>query len=186
MDITQTLYVSTRASWRAWLQVQHDTKEEIWLVSYRKATGQPSVPYNDAVEEALCVGWIDSIRKSLGDTRYAQRYTPRKPGSSYSQTNKERLRKLIAAGQVLPQVEAAVAAVLAEPFVFPADIQAALRAVPQAWHNFQRYSGAYQRIRIAYIDTARHRPGEYEKRLAHLLKMTVQDKQFGYGIEAYF
>lgn len=186
MDINETLYVPTREAWRAWLLAHYDTKKEIWLVSYRKATGKTSVPYNDAVEEALCVGWIDSTRKSVDDARYAQRYTPRTSGSGYSQINKERLRKLIAEEQVLPAVADAVAAMLAEPFVFPADIQAALQAEPQVWENFQRYSGAYQRIRVAYVDSARPDPETYEKRLAHLIKKTAQDKQFGYGIDAFF
>ncbi len=186
MDITETVYVATRAEWRAWLHEHHATKDEIWLVLHRKATGIRSVPYNDAVEEALCVGWIDGLRKALDETRLAHRYTPRKPTSGYSQTNKERLRRLIPAGQVLPEVAASVAEVLAKPFAFPDDIRTALQAEPQVWANFQRYSDAYQRIRIAFVDTARRRPGEYEKRLAHLIKMTAQDKQFGYHIETYY
>jgi hypothetical protein len=75
---------------------------------------------------------------------------------------------------------------LEEEFVFPPDIEAALRANEQAWQNFQKYSGAYQRIRVAYVDAGRRRPGEFEKRLKHLLKMTEQDKQFGFGIEDYY
>jgi uncharacterized protein YdeI (YjbR/CyaY-like superfamily) len=155
-------------------------------VSYLKKTGKPSVPYNDAVEEALCFGWIDSIVKKLDEERYAQRYTPRKAKSGYSQTNKERLKKLIERGKVKPEVLADIDGIGLEDFEYPADIMAALQENEQAWENFQRYSGAYQRIRIAYIDVARDRPGEYEKRLAHLIRMTEQDKQFGRGIENYY
>jgi uncharacterized protein YdeI (YjbR/CyaY-like superfamily) len=155
-------------------------------VSYLKKTGKPSVPYNDAVEEALCFGWIDSIVKKLDQDRYAQRYTPRKTGSGYSQTNKERLKKLIEQGKVMPEVLAGLDEIGLEDFEYPADIVAALQENEQAWKNFQRYSGSYRRIRIAYIDVARNRPGEYEKRLAHLIKMTGQDKQFGRGIEDYY
>jgi uncharacterized protein YdeI (YjbR/CyaY-like superfamily) len=75
---------------------------------------------------------------------------------------------------------------LEEQFIFPADIKAALQANPQVWENFQRYSDAYQRIRIAYVDTARKRPGEFEKRLNHLIEKTEQDVQFGFGIESYY
>jgi uncharacterized protein YdeI (YjbR/CyaY-like superfamily) len=155
-------------------------------VSYLKKTGKPSVPYNDAVEEALCFGWIDSIVKKLDEERYAQRYTPRKAKSGYSQTNKERLKKLIERGKVKPEVLAGIDGIGLEDFEYPADIMAALQENEQAWENFQRYSGAYQRIRIAYIDVARDRPGEYQKRLAHLIRMTEQDKQFGRGIENYY
>ncbi len=186
MDVTETLYVPNREEWRDWLEEHYKSASEIWLVSYLKKTGKPSVPYNDAVEEALCFGWIDSIIKKLDEERYAQRYTPRKAKSGYSQTNKERLKKLIGQGKVMPEVVAGVDKIGLEDFEYPADIMAALQENEQAWENFQRYSGSYQRIRIAYIDVARDRSGEYEKRLAHLIKMTAQDKQFGRGIEGYY
>lgn len=186
MRVTDTLYVTTREAWRTWLEAHHTSAGEIWLVSYRTATGQPSLPYNDAVEEALCFGWIDSIRKSLDDERYAQRFTPRKPGSPYSQPNKERLRKLIERGQVMPEVTVAVTDILAEPFEYSADVIDALRANETAWEHFQRYSEAYRRIRVAFVNAARDRPSEFEKRLRHLVRMTERDRQYGYGIEAYY
>ncbi len=186
MDVTQTLYVTSREDWRNWLEEHYRSEREIWLVYYRKQVGKPRIPYNDAVEEALCFGWIDSIVKSLDQERYAQRYTPRKPKSGFSQTNKERLKKLIEQGKVMPEVLASLGDIGLEEFVYPTDIMAAIRANEQAWGNFQRYSGSYQRIRIAYIDGARNRLGEYEKRLKHLIRMTEQDKQFGFGIEDYY
>jgi uncharacterized protein YdeI (YjbR/CyaY-like superfamily) len=155
-------------------------------VSYRKHTGNPSIPYNDAVEEALCFGWIDSIVKKLDEERYAQRYTPRRARSGYSQTNKERLKHLIKQGKVMPEVLAELSEVDLEGFEYPTDIMTAICENEQAWENFQRYSESYQRIRVAYINGARDRPGEYEKRLEHLIKMTKQDKQFGHGIEDYY
>jgi uncharacterized protein YdeI (YjbR/CyaY-like superfamily) len=186
VNVTETLYVPNREEWRNWLEAHYRSASEIWLVSYLKKTGKPSVPYNDAVEEALCFGWIDSIVKKLDEERYAQRYTPRKAKSGYSQANKERLKKLIQLGKVMPEVLVGVDEIGLEDFEYPGDIMAALQENEQAWKNFQRYSGSYQRIRIAYIDVARGRPGEYEKRLAHLIKMTEQDKQFGRGIESYY
>jgi len=186
VDVTETLYATNRDQWRDWLEEHYRSASEIWLVSYLKKTGKPSVPYNGAVEEALCFGWIDSIVKKLGQDRYAQRYTPRKTGSGYSQTNKERLKKLIEQGKVMPEVLAGLDEIGLEDFEYPADIVAAFQENEQAWKNFQRYSESYRRIRIAYIDVARDRPGEYEKRLAHLIKMTEQDKQFGRGIEDYY
>ena len=186
MDVTETLYVLNREEWRGWLEEHYQSASEIWLVSYLKKTGKPSVPYNDAVEEALCFGWIDSIVKKLDEERYAQRYTPRKAKSGYSQTNKERLKKLVERGKVMPEILARLDEIGLEDFEYPDDIRAALQENEKAWENFQRYSESYQRIRIAYIDVARDRPGAYEKRLAHLLKMTKQDKQFGCGIEDYY
>jgi uncharacterized protein YdeI (YjbR/CyaY-like superfamily) len=186
MDITEVLYVVNREDWRAWLAEHYRSATEIWLVYYRKQTGKPRIPYNDAVEEALCFGWIDSITKRLDQARYAQRFTPRKPRSTFSQTNKERLKRLIENGKVIPDVLADLNDIGLEDFEYPADIMAAIRENDQAWENFQKYSEAYQRIRIAYVDGARNRPGDYEKRLKHLIKKTEQDKQFGFGIEDYY
>jgi len=138
------------------------------------------------VEEALCFGWIDSITKTVDADHYSQRFTPRKARSSYSQTNIERLRRLISQGKVLPEIQAGLGSLLEEEFVFPADIEAALRANQQVWQNFQKFSGSYQRIRIAYVETGRNRPGEFEKRLNHLIRKTEQNRQFGFGIEDYY
>ncbi len=186
MEISKTLYVTNRDDWRNWLQEHYKSESEIWLVYYRKQAGKPRIPYNEAVEEALCFGWIDSIVKNIDQERYAQRFSPRKPNSEISQTNKERLKKLIAQGKVMPEVLRSLEDVDLEGFEYPADIMAAIRENERAWENFQSYSGSYQRIRIAYVDGARKRPGEYDKRLKHLIKMTEQNKQFGFGIEEFF
>jgi uncharacterized protein YdeI (YjbR/CyaY-like superfamily) len=186
MEVTKTLYVSNREDWRNWLEEHYRSEREIWLVYYRKQAGKPRIPYNDAVEEALCFGWIDSIVKNLDQERYAQRFTPRKPHSGYSQTNKERLKALIKQGKVMLEVLTSLGNVDLEGFEYPADIMEAIRANEHAWENFQKYSGSYQRIRIAYIDGSRDKPEDYEKRLKHFIKMTEQDKQFGFGIEDYY
>ncbi|MBM4193958.1 MAG: hypothetical protein FJ202_06205 [Gemmatimonadetes bacterium] len=102
MEITTTLYVHTRPAWRAWLQKHHARKSEIWLVYYKAASGKPRIPYGEAVEEALCFGWIDSIVKTLDEHRFAQRFTPRQPGSNWSTPNLDRVKRLIAAGQMTP------------------------------------------------------------------------------------
>jgi uncharacterized protein YdeI (YjbR/CyaY-like superfamily) len=186
MEITKTLYVINRDDWRSWLEDHYAQDSEIWLIYPRKGTGQPRIPYNDAVEEALCFGWIDSITRTIDKDRYAQRFTPRKSTSTYSQTNKERLKKLIAQGKVIPEVLASLEGIDLDAFEYPEDIMKALRENKQAWENFQSYSGSYQRIRIAYIDGARSRPGEYEKRLENFIKKTEQNKQFGFEIEDYY
>ena len=187
MDIGETLYVSHRKPWREWLEANFDTAGEIWLVYPNKASGEPRILYNDAVEEALCFGWIDSIIKKLDGLRAVQRFTPRNPRSSYSQQNKERLRWLADEGLLHPSVRESVGDVLNEVFVFPGDILQAIKANEQAWKHFQGFSPAYQRIRVAYIDIARARPEVYESRLSSFLKATAQGKQIGYGgIEKYF
>lgn len=100
VEIGETLYVTTRGQFRSWLQRNHGAKKEIWLVQYKKATGKPSLSYLEAVEEAICFGWIDGFEKSMDAERYATRFTPRRPKSSWTDTNKERARRMIAAGKM--------------------------------------------------------------------------------------
>ena len=183
MDITETLYVTTREAWRSWLKANHRSKDEIWLVSYRKDTGRPSLPYNVAVEEALCFNWIDSIRKGIGEGKLAQRFTPRDPSSGYSQTNKERLARLATEGKLIPEVLAILEDNRPEDFIFPKDILSALKSSKAAWTFFTTTAPSYQRIRAAYVDGARNRPGEFEKRLRNLIEQSARGRQFGYHIE---
>ena len=92
VDMKDTLYVTTRKEWRDWLKKHYRSEKEIWLVYYKKHTGKPRINYNEAVEEALCFGWIDSTVKSIDEGRFAQRFSWRNPKRPYSQANKERLR----------------------------------------------------------------------------------------------
>ena len=188
MEIGETLYVTERQDWRAWLEQHFESKPEIWLVFPKQASGKPAISYNDAVEEALCFGWIDSIRKSLDADSSAQRFSPRRPGSGFSQPNKERLAWLAERGKLHPSIQAAAEALIAEPFEFPPDIIAAIQADAAAWANYQKLSPGYQRIRIAYIDGARSRPEEFEKRLDNFIQKTAENKLIrGYGgIDKYY
>ncbi len=100
MDIGETIYVTTRAAFRTWLIKNHKNKNEIWLVQYKKATGKPSIDYVEAVEEAICFGWVDSLVKSIDTERHATRFTPRRPNSNWTEVNKQRARKLMAEGRM--------------------------------------------------------------------------------------
>lgn len=102
MEIHETLYVTNREDWRAWLQLHHQEKQEIWLVYYKKTTGMPTISYADAVEEALCFGWIDSMEKSIDKDRFAGRFTPRRKDSKWSGSNIDRLRKLFYEDKMTP------------------------------------------------------------------------------------
>jgi uncharacterized protein YdeI (YjbR/CyaY-like superfamily) len=187
MDITQTLHVTNPKDWRNWLKKNYKTEKEIWLVYYKKGTGKPRIEYNDAVEEALCFGWIDSIVKTLDEERTVQRFSPRKPKAKYSQANIERLRVLVAQKKVIKEVAETLGDVLNEEFVIPPDILKAIKANDEAWKNFQGFSDTYKRIRIAFIDGARNRPEEFKKRLRYFIKMTEKNMMFGFGgIEKYF
>ena len=184
---TELLHLANREDWRNWLARNYHTAAGIWLVYPKKHTGKPRIPYNDAVEEALCFGWIDSTVRSLDEDRFAQHFSPRGPKAAYSQANIERLRALVSQGRVIPEVLAGLPDLDPASFVIPPDILAAIQADAQAWVHFQAFSPAYIRIRIAFIDGARRRPDEFNKRLRHFIAMTAKNKQFGFGgIEKYY
>jgi uncharacterized protein YdeI (YjbR/CyaY-like superfamily) len=98
MNQLNLVYVSNRKDWRKWLKKNHASENEIWLVYYKKHTGKDRVPYEDAVEEALCFGWIDSIVRRIDEDRFAQKFTPRKESSKWSESNRKRIAKLEAQG----------------------------------------------------------------------------------------
>ena len=100
MEIGETLYVTTRDDFRKWFGENHKSKREIWLIQYKKATKKPSINYMGAVEEAICFGWIDSTEKSMDAERYTTRFSPRRPKSNWTETNKERARKMIVEGKM--------------------------------------------------------------------------------------
>lgn len=179
MEIGKTLYAADRKAWRAWLKKNHSTAAEIWLVSYRKHTGKPTLPYNDAVEEALCFGWIDSIVKKVDNDSYAQRFTPRRQGSSWSELNRERLRRLVRKGKVPSAYLPTAKAILGNSSAAIApDIIQALRQDKEVWRNFSRFPAAYRRIRIAWIEGARGRQ-QFQQRLQYFLRKTKVNKKFG-------
>ena len=179
MKLGKTLYLTDRKDWRDWLINHHHTEKEIWLVYYKQETGKPRLPYNDAVEEALCFGWIDSTVKKIDEGSNAQRFTPRRLRSPLSEMNKERVRRLIEAGKMTPSGLLAVGDILTEKFSIPSDILKALRADKQIWHNFQGFSESYKRIRVGWIGGARRRPKEFSKRLNYFLRMTAKNKKYG-------
>ena len=96
------LYVKNRVEWRKWLEDNHSMVQGIWLIYYKKSSGKPRIPYNEAVEEALCFGWIDGKIKRVNDDYYMQWFTPRRPGSRWSNLNMNRAQKLINEGRMRP------------------------------------------------------------------------------------
>ncbi len=129
MNISNTLYVANREDWRKWLKNHYKTEKEIWLVYYKKGSGKPRIAYNDAVEEALCFGWIDSNVKSLDKERFAQRFSCRNSKSPYSQANKESLKNLIAQGKVMKDILPTLGKIADEQFEIPRDILSAIKSI---------------------------------------------------------
>jgi Uncharacterized protein conserved in bacteria len=183
-----TFYATDRAQWRKWLEEHFESEQEIWFVFPTLASGEAGVSYNDAVEEALCFGWIDGQAGTLDSTHALRRFTPRRKGSSYSRPNIERLIWLEENGLIYPKVREAVLPLIREPYVFPEDILNEIKKDPAAWTNYEQFSAPYKRIRVAYIDAARKRPAEFRKRLENFISKTAENKLItGYGgIEKYY
>jgi uncharacterized protein YdeI (YjbR/CyaY-like superfamily) len=179
MDISPTLYVPDRAAWRVWLSEHHQTTPAIWLITYRPSAVEPSVPYLHAVEVALCFGWIDGIAKRLDADRMAQRFTPRRANSHWTELNKERARRLIASGLMTDAGRAVLPDLDVASFRIPDDILATLQADPEAWAHFQQFPAVYQRVRIGYVEEVRRQPEVFRKRLNHFLRKTRQGTMFG-------
>ena len=176
----ETLHVTTRAKWRAWLKRNHAKQDEIWLVYARKHTGKPRISYNDAVEEALCFGWIDSIQRGVDDDHFAQRFSPRRPGSPWSEMNRQRVKKLVAGGLMTDAGMAVIGDALeTRPLELAKDVERALRKDPDAWRNFRAFPEDYRRLRIAYIEGARKRPEEFDKRLRNFVAKTAKNQRIG-------
>lgn len=183
----KTLYVNNRKDWRKWLEKHFDKEKNIWLIYPKKFSGKKRIIYNDAVEEALCFGWIDSTVKSLDENNNIQRFSPRNPKSNYSQLNKERIKWLLEKNMLHPTVIKKAKQIASEKFTFPKDIMNIIKNDKEIMKNYNNFSDTYKRIRIAYIDNAREHPEEFKKRLNNFIKKTKENKQIGFGgTEKYF
>ncbi|MEZ4473491.1 MAG: YdeI/OmpD-associated family protein [bacterium] len=174
-DVTETLSPCTRATWRGWLEAHHDTKREIWLLR------PPSCPisYLDAVEEAICFGWIDGIAKRHEGLQ-AQRFSPRRPRGGWTELNKERARRLIAAGKMTEAGRRTLPDLDPTAFVIPADIEARLRADAATWEAWCRFPGLYHRVRVSNVEDLRKRdPEGFRRRLDTLVQKTAAGVMFG-------
>lgn len=173
-----------RATWRKWLVQNHDRSKGVWLVRYKTATGKPRVEYNDAVEEALCFGWIDGQAKTLDTTRSMVWFAPRKPRSVWAKSNKERVERLVAAGLMHPaglvKVEQAKAdgswSLLdaAENLEIPADLAEALAANPPAAAHFATFPPSVRKMIIGWILLAK-RPETRAARVAETARLAREN-----------
>ena len=183
-DTYDEVVVDDLPAWRAWLVEHHATSPGIWLVTWKKGSGHPTLPWADLVDEALCFGWIDSRPRVVDDQRSARLLTPRKPTSAWSARNKARVEALTAAGRMQPAGLAAVDAAKAsgrwnaldevETLVEPPDLAAALDAVAAARANFDGFPRSARRAILEWIATAKA-PATRAARIAR----TVDDAAVG-------
>lgn len=178
-----SFYAKDRKKWRDWLEKNHDNEKEIWFVFYNKASGKFSISYSEAVEEALCFGWIDGVVRKRDQDSTIQRFTPRRIKSNWSELNKERARRLIKSKLMTSYGMKALASVdLSEkPVVMSPETEKALKSDAEVWKNYQAFDDLYKRLRIYYIEDAKKqkRKEEYERRLNSFIKNTKKNKKFG-------
>lgn len=186
MNLGKTLYITNRKQWCSWLVKNRDKKKEIWLIYYRKSSNKPRISYNDAVEEALCYGWIDSTVKGIDKERFAQRFSPRRPTSKLSEMNRERIRRLIKGKKMTTVGLKAVSKVFnkskdkKKKLTISPYILGALKADRQVWKNFKDFPEGYKKVRIGFIENrGRHGDEMFQKSLRYFIKMTAKNKKFG-------
>jgi uncharacterized protein YdeI (YjbR/CyaY-like superfamily) len=175
------------ASWRAWLAAQHTASPGAWLVLYKKASGRPNrLTYAEAVEEALCFGWIDSLPRLKDEACFHLLFTPRKPRSVWSKLNKQRIEKLLADGRMTPagltKIEAARldgswdTLNASDALQMPPSLTAALAANPVAQQYFEAFAPSTKRQILQYLLSAK-RPGTQQKRLAQIVALAAENKK---------
>ena len=181
----KTFDARTLARWRAWLDANHASASEIWLVFHKPHTGTPSVGYMDALDEALCYGWIDSLIKRIDEDRYARKFTPRKPVSKWSAVNRKRYAALAKAGRLAPAGKArspeSGSRYDAKPSVpdkIPASIAKALKASPAAWTFYQTLTPREQRMYFGWIHLAKQQATR-ERRLAEAIRRLTKTQKLG-------
>jgi uncharacterized protein YdeI (YjbR/CyaY-like superfamily) len=159
--------------------LNHKKENEIWLLYPLKTSGQVRIRYDDAVEEALCFGWIDGIAKRYDDQYSAQRFTPRKNKTKWSELNKHRVRNLIASNMMTEAGMATLPNLDPAQFRIAPDILSAIQSDESVWNNFQDFPEYYRHIRIGFIEEVRNNTAVFEKRLDNFLKQTALGKRFG-------
>jgi uncharacterized protein YdeI (YjbR/CyaY-like superfamily) len=182
-------FFATSSEFRAWLEKHHDSASELWVGFYKKGTGLPSMTWQEAVDQALCFGWIDGIRKRVDGSSYANRFTPRKRNSNWSVINIKRAEELIASGSMHP---AGLAAFEARPddggarysyeqrhsARLEAEQEDRFRAQRRAWEFFQSQSPSYRQTAIWWVISAK-REETRERRLATLIEDSAQGRRIG-------
>ena len=182
-------YSKTPAEWREWLQNNHTRSTGVWLVFHKKETGQPSIEYEDAVNEALCFGWIDSVIKKIDAEQYARKFTPRNDNSNWSESNKKRVEKLIRSGQMteigLAKIEAARKNGQWEKLDRPEiqfeildELEAALEENIRAKEYFHQLPPTFQRQYIVWITTAKRKETK-QKRIRESVELLEKGQKLG-------
>ena len=189
IELNSAKLFKNREKWREWLGVNHSKEDGIWLIHYKKKSNKKSVSHTDAVEEALCFGWIDSKLKSIDTERYILRYTPRKGRSLWSKINKDAAEKMISAGKMtdagLEKINIAKKQGLWDTAYtnlkkerLPSDLKEALLKNKLAYKNFNNFANSYRNMYIGWIKNAKTEITR-KKRIDEVLKRSIENKKPG-------
>jgi uncharacterized protein YdeI (YjbR/CyaY-like superfamily) len=189
MEIDQALYFKDRQEWRKWLEDNADTTQEVWVVHLKKHSGKVSISHNEAVEEALCFGWIDGKLKSIDEDRFILRYSPRKANSVWSKINRNKAEHLIVQGKMttagLAKIEEAkkngswdAAYTNKIKDEIPSDLKNALAKDSKALDNFMNFANTYRNMYIGWINSAK--TGDTRKRrISEVVKRSALNRKPG-------
>ncbi|WP_147803310.1 YdeI/OmpD-associated family protein [Alkalicoccus halolimnae] len=179
MEINNLIKVKTRQELREWFEENSKTEKFCWIIVSRTEK-EDVILYLDAVEEALCFGWIDGIAKKTSDTNEpAQRFSPRKKNSNWTELNKERVRRLDKLGLMKEEGLAILPDMRDESFTIDKHIENRLKEDAQLYKNFMKFPELYRRIRIDTIQSYRKEPDIYNKRLEKFIENTRNNKMYG-------
>ena len=183
----KTFLARTTNEWREWLTEHHDSECEVWLIFHKVHTGMASIAYQDALDEALCSGWVDSLVKRLDDRRYARKFTPRREDSRWSTTNRKRYAALKASGRLKPAgINRAptnhsydrLPPRFKMPSKLPPYIQTALRKRPEAMRYFEALAPSHRRRYVGWIESAKHEETK-ARRLREAIRLLAAGKVLG-------
>ena len=188
-DLTNALLFKNRDEWRYWLEKNHAILNEIWLIHYKKSLGKKNLNHFDAVEEALCFGWIDSKLKKIDEERFILKYFPRKSKSVWSKINKDNAEKMISLGKMTQAGfdkikeakkqgfwDTAYTNLVKEPL--PSDLKKALVINQTAWKNFQHFANSYRNMYIGWVKNAKNEETR-KKRISKVVERSLHNKKPG-------
>ena len=189
MNPPNSIHFENRDAWRKWLEKNHDKSSEIWVIYYKKHTKKPTVQYGEAVEEAICFGWIDSTVQTIDEERYRQKYTPRNKTSLWSELNRKRARKMIKAGKMTDAGMAKIEEAkknsrwdktysTSRQFEMPPELEEALKVNKAAWENFNNFAPSYRNLYAGWVGSAK-KSETREKRIKEVVERSARNEKPG-------
>jgi uncharacterized protein YdeI (YjbR/CyaY-like superfamily) len=186
-ELSEAILFNNRDEWRSWLEKNHLTSREVWLIHYKKSSGKNNLNHFDAVEEALCYGWIDSKLKKIDEERFILRYSPRKTRSVWSKINKEKAEKMISSGKMTQAGFEKIEEAKKQGFWdsaytnlvkerLPSDLKNALMTNKKAWDNFNKFANSYRNMYVGWVKNAKT-DGTRRKRIAKVVKNSLKSKK---------